>query len=129
MAKRNPVEKKIQRKCYVVGLIAFVSALFLAYFLLENIKKNEQAAVTYTAQDTVRRIQSQLDEYVTCSNVLENVILAGYELNEEGFSTLASMLPNEDGEGLRAGTEGGRHGDLSDGGKRRSDRARSADGP
>ena len=97
MAKRNPVEKKIQRKCYVVGLIAFVSALFLAYFLLENIKKNEQAAVTYTAQDTVRRIRYQLDEYVTCSNVLENVILAGYELNEEGFSTLASMLPNEDG--------------------------------
>ena len=97
MAKRNPVEKKIQRKCYVVGLIAFVSALFLAYFLLENIKKNEQAAATYTAQNTVRRIQSQLDEYVTCSNVLENVILAGYELNEERFSTLASMLPNEDG--------------------------------
>ena len=97
MVKRNPVEKKIQRKCYVVGLIAFVSALFLAYFLLENIKKNEQAAVTYTAQDTVRRIQSQLDEYVTCSNVLENVILAGYELNEEGFSALASMLPNEEG--------------------------------
>lgn len=97
MAKRNPVEKKIQRKCYVVGLIAFVSALFLAYFLLENIRKNEQAAATYTAQNTVRRIQSQLDEYVTCSNVLENVILAGYELNEEGFSTLASMLPNEDG--------------------------------
>ena len=97
MVKRNPVEKKIRRKCYVVGLIAFVSALFLAYFLLENIKKNEQAAATYTAQNTVRRIQSQLDEYVTCSNVLENVILAGYELNEEGFSTLASMLPNEDG--------------------------------
>lgn len=97
MAKRNPVEKKIRRKCYVVGLIAFVIALFLAYFLLENIKKNEQAAATYTAQNTVRRIQSQLDEYVTCSNVLENVILAGYELNEEGFSTLASMLPNEDG--------------------------------
>lgn len=97
MVKRNPVEKKIQRKCYVVGLIAFVSALFLAYFLLGNIRKNEQAAATYTAQNTVRRIQSQLDEYVTCSNVLENVILAGYELNEEGFSALASMLPNEDG--------------------------------
>lgn len=97
MAKRNPVEKKIQRKCYVVGLIAFVSALFLAYFLLENIRKNEQAAATYTAQNTVRGIQSQLDEYVTCSNVLENVILAGYELNEEGFSALASMLPNEEG--------------------------------
>ena len=74
MVKRNPVEKKIQRKCYVVGLIAFVSALFLAYFLLGNIRKNEQAAATYTAQNTVRRIQSQLDEYVTCSNVLENVI-------------------------------------------------------
>ena len=97
MVKRNPVEKKIQRKCYVVGLIAFVSALFLAYFLLGNIKKNEQAAATYTAQNTVRRIRSQMDEYVICSNVLENVILAGYELNEDGFSTLASMLPNEDG--------------------------------
>lgn len=97
MVKRNPVEKKIQRKCYVVGLIAFVSALFLAYFLLGNIKKNEQAAATYTAQNTVRRIRSQMDEYVICSNILENVILAGYELDEEGFSALASMLPNEDG--------------------------------
>ena len=97
MAKRNPVEKKIQRKCYVVGLIAFVSALFLAYFLLGNIKKNEQAAATYTAQNTVRRIRSQMDEYVICSNILKNVILAGYELDEDGFSTLASMLPNEDG--------------------------------
>lgn len=97
MVKRNLVEKKIQRKCYVVGLIAFVSALFLAYFLLGNIKKNEQAAATYTAQNTVRRIRSQMDEYVICSNILENVILAGYELDEDGFSTLASMLPNEDG--------------------------------
>lgn len=97
MVKRNPVEKKIQRKCYVVGLIAFVSALFLAYFLLGNIKKNEQVAATYTAQNTVRRIRSQMDEYVICSNILENVILAGYELDEDGFSTLASMLPNEDG--------------------------------
>ena len=97
MVKRNPVEKKIQKKCYVVGFIAFVSALFLAYFLLENIKKNEQAATTYTAQNTLRRIRSQMDEYMTCSNVLENVILAGYELNEDGFSALASMLPNEDG--------------------------------
>lgn len=97
MAKRNPVEKKIQRKCYVVGLIAFVSALFLAYFLLGNIKKNEQAAATYTAQNTVRRIRSQMDEYVIGSNILENVILAGYELDEDGFSALASMLPNEDG--------------------------------
>lgn len=97
MVKRNPMEKKIQRKCYVVGLIAFVSALFLAYFLLGNIKKNEQAAATYTAQNTVRRIRSQMDEYVICSNILENVILAGYELDEDGFSTLASMLPNEDG--------------------------------
>lgn len=97
MVKRNPVEKKIQRKCYVVGLIAFVSALFLAYFLLENIKKNEQNAATYTAQNTVRRIRSQMDQYVTCSNVLENVILAGYELDEDGFSALASMLPNKDG--------------------------------
>ena len=97
MVKRNPVEKKIQKKCYVVGLIAFVSALFLAYFLLGNIKKNEQAAATYTAQNTVRRIRSQMDEYVICSNILKNVILAGYELDEDGFSTLASMLPNEDG--------------------------------
>ena len=97
MVKHNPVEKKIQRKCYVVGLIAFVSALFLAYFLLGNIKKNEQAAATYTAQNTVRRIRSQMDEYVICSNILKNVILAGYELDEDGFSTLASMLPNEDG--------------------------------
>ena len=65
--------------------------------IVKNIEKEKKTAASYTAQSTVKRINAQLDQYVELSEFLENVILAGYDLNQTTFSELAEMLPNEAG--------------------------------
>ena len=97
MFTQRLVEKEIQRKCYVVGLLAFILLLLCGQVLFENYKKNEQVSASFMAQNTVRRIQSQMERYETCADYLGNVIEAEGSLDEERFSQLASMFTNEGG--------------------------------
>ena len=41
MFNRHLVEKEVQKKCYIVGFIAFVIFLLCGHFMLENYKENE----------------------------------------------------------------------------------------
>lgn len=72
------------------------STSFGLYYCKEH-RERKKTAAAYTAQSTVKRINVQLDQYVELSEFLENVILAGYDLNQTTFSELAEMLPNEAG--------------------------------
>ena len=58
-------------------------------------EKEEKSGAAYMAQSTVRRIKAQLERYVVSSDLMENIINAGYQLDEETFSKLASVIPNE----------------------------------
>ena len=58
-------------------------------------EKEEKSRAAYMAQSTVRRIKAQLERYVVSSDLIENIINAGYQLDEETFSKLASVIPNE----------------------------------
>ena len=97
MFNQRLVEKEIQRKCYLVGLVAFILLLLCGQWVFENYKKNEQVSATFMAQNTVRRIQSQMERYETCADYLGNVIEAEGSLDEARFSQLASMFSNEGG--------------------------------
>ena len=90
-------ENKIRLKSLVVGLVAFALFFLGGYFVLQNKKSEEETSALYTVQSAVRRIRSQVDQYVISSDYLENVIKSGYELDEDGLSTLAGMFPNADG--------------------------------
>ena len=97
MEKRSSVSKQIKKYSLIVGLLVFIASFLFGYINLKNIEKGKKTAATYTAQSTVRRINAQLNQYVELSEFLENVILAGYDLNQTTFSELAEMLPNEAG--------------------------------
>ena len=60
-------------------------------------EKEEKSGAAYMAQSTVRRIKAQLEQYVVSSDLVENMIQTGYQLDEETFSNLASVIPNENG--------------------------------
>ena len=93
MEKGSPGSKQTKRYSWIIGLLIFITALLLGCIIVKNIEKEKKTAASYTAQSTVKRINAQLDQYVE----LENVILAGYNLNQTTFSELAEMLPNEAG--------------------------------
>lgn len=97
MEKGSTVSKRTKRYSWIIGLLIFITALLLGCIIVKNIEKEKKTAASYTAQSTVKRINAQLDQYVELSEFLENVILAGYNLNQTTFSELAEMLPNEAG--------------------------------
>ncbi len=94
---KKSVVKKIKRNCYIVGMISFVVALIFGIIVNSYTEKEQKANATYTAKSTVRRIKSQLDQYVVISDFLENTINEGYPLDQNEFSKLAEMIPNENG--------------------------------
>ena len=94
---KKSVVKKIKRNCYIVGMISFTVALIFGIIVNSYTEKEQKANATYTAKSTVRRIKSQLDQYVVISDFLENTINDGYPLDQNEFSKLAEMIPNENG--------------------------------
>ena len=97
MKKDSELYKKIRVHCYIVGLIAFLTALIVGVFLLHNLEKNEKTTGKYMAQVTEKRVRARLDQYIMLSDLLGNYISAGENLNENTFSELAEKIPNEDG--------------------------------
>ena len=78
-------------------MISFIVALIFGIIVNSYTEKEQKANATYTAKSTVRRIKSQLDQYVVISDFLENTIIEGYSLDQNEFSKLAEMIPNENG--------------------------------
>ena len=95
--RKKSVSKRIRRNCYIVGMISFVVALIFGIIVNSYTEKEQKANASYTAKSTVRRIKSQLDQYVVISDFLENTINEGYSLDQNEFSKLAEMIPNENG--------------------------------
>ena len=97
MKKDSELYKKIRLHCYIVELIAFLTALIVGVFLLHNLEKNEKTTGKYMAQITEKRVRARLDQYIMLSDLLGNYISAGENLDENTFSELAEKIPNEDG--------------------------------
>ena len=97
MKKNSELYKKIRVHCYIVGLIAFLTALIVGAFLLHNLEKDEKTTGKYMAQITEKRVRARLDQYSMLSALLGNYISAGENLDENTFSELAEKIPNEDG--------------------------------
>lgn len=97
MDEKKSASKRIRRNSYIVGMISFTVALIFGIIVNSYTEKEQKANATYTAKSTVRRIKSQLDQYVVISDFLENTINEGYPLDQNEFSKLAEMIPNENG--------------------------------
>ena len=95
MEKYSTAKKRIIKYSCVVGLISFMLLFLVGCMIFGYMEKEEKAGAAYTAQSTVRRIKAQLERYVVNSDLMENIINAGYQLDEETFSKLASVIPNE----------------------------------
>ena len=97
MKKDSELYKKIRLHCYIVGLIAVLTALIVGVFLLHKLEKDEKTTGKYMAQITEKRVRARLDQYSMLSALLGNYISAGENLDENTFSELAEKIPNEDG--------------------------------
>lgn len=87
---------KIKGLVGVIFLLAVVILNSIVHLQMLNREESEKIKASYTAEETVRRIESQLNQYMAKSDLLRNMIEAGYEISEADFSALAKLLIDED---------------------------------
>lgn len=78
-----------------VFMIVFMLTNVCAHLQIQHHKDEEQLKASYTAEATVRRIESQLNKYVSKSNLLKKIIESGYEIKDEEFQSLAAFMRDD----------------------------------
>lgn len=89
------------KKQKINTVIVFVIAcLIINGFLSIQVKRQratEEYKASYTAEITVRRIESQLNRYLAKTDLLKKMIQSGTELTDTQFDKLASYMMDDDG--------------------------------
>ncbi len=92
---KNKTPKKIIIKSLLVFAVAFMVINGIAHTQMLNRKNEEKLKASYTAEATVRRIESQLSKYLVKSDVLKNMIEAGEQVDDAHFNRWASYLQDK----------------------------------
>lgn len=88
-------KKSILIKTVIVFIITFFIVNGGIHFQFFNQKKEAMLKANYTAEATVRRIESQIDKYLSKSDLLKKIIEAYGTISDEHFYNLAWYLKDD----------------------------------
>ena len=89
--------KKIRFYTVLVFLAAFLLVNAVGHIQVNHHKEQEQYKASYTAETTVRRIESQLNRYLAKADILKKMIESGAVISENEFSKLGQYMLDDDG--------------------------------
>ena len=84
-------------RAIIVFLVAFLIINGFAHYQLLQRKEEKQNEAIYAAETTIRRMESQMDVYLTKSDFFKRLIESGYPIDSEQFDALALSLWEDDG--------------------------------
>ena len=93
MNKEEVVQlNKLKRKTGLFFIIV-MGVMFICFnFLIQFEVNKEKISASYTAEDTVRKIETQLGRYLENSEMLKNIISSKHTISDEQFNQLASYM-------------------------------------
>ena len=80
-----------------MALGVFLVLNAICHLLILNQRNREMLKASYTAEETVRRIESKLDNYLTKSDLFKRILESGDDMEERDFYALAELMMDEDG--------------------------------
>ena len=90
MNKEEVVQlNKLKRK---TGLFFIIVMGVMLIFLIQFEVNKEKISASYTAEDTVRKIETQLGRYLENSEMFKNIISSEHTISDEQFNQLASYM-------------------------------------
>ena len=93
MNKEEVVQlNKLKRKTDLFFIIVMGVMLICFIFLIQFEVNKEKISASYTAEDTVRKIETQLGRYLENSEMLKNIISSKHTISDEQFNQLASYM-------------------------------------
>lgn len=90
--KQGKTPKNIKLYTGVVFLAVFLIFNAAVHLQVQHNKDEEEIKASYTAEETVRRMESQLNKYVARSEILKKLIESGYEVNDKEFKQMAKFM-------------------------------------
>lgn len=94
-------EKRKKRSLALRTAAVFLTTLLLmnscGHFLLRGEKNREQLKAVYTAESTVRRVEAQLNKYLSKSDLLKQIVQRDGEIADDRFSDLSGLMMEADG--------------------------------
>ena len=93
MNKEEVVQlNKLKRKTGLFFIIVMGVMLICFIFLIQFEVNKEKISASYTAEDTVRKIEIQLGRYLENSEMFKNIISSKHTISDEQFNQLASYM-------------------------------------
>lgn len=95
MEKRH--RRKLRAKTVLVFIVLFCIINGGVHLQTLNHINEEKLKATYTAESTVRRIEAQVNKYLSKSEFIKNIIESGNTISDEQFQELSQFMMDEDG--------------------------------
>ena len=93
MNKEEVVQlNKLKRKTGLFFIIVMGVMLICFIFLIQFEVNKEKISASYTAEYTVRKIETQLGRYLENSEMFKNIISSEHTISDEQFNQLASYM-------------------------------------
>ncbi|MEQ2768000.1 ATP-binding protein [Faecalibacillus intestinalis] len=93
MNKEEVVQlNKLKRKTGLFFIIVMGVMLICFNFLIQFEVNKEKISASYTAENTVRKIETQLGRYLENSEMFKNIISSKHTISDEQFNQLASYM-------------------------------------
>ena len=93
MNKEEVVQlNKLKRKTGLFFIIVMGVMLICFNFLIQFEVNKEKISASYTAEDTVRKIETQLGRYLENSEMFKNIISSKHTISDEQFNQLSSYM-------------------------------------
>ena len=94
---KNKIPTKLKLKAFAVFVIVFILINGIAHMQILSQKNEEKLKASYTAEATVRRLESQLSKYLVKSDMLKKMIESGENLDTDRFQKWAAYLLDDQG--------------------------------
>ena len=93
--KRKTDRGRMKFRAFMVCVLSFLVVTGSACFLNREQEKEEKLKAVYAAESTVSRVKSQLNRYLAESELVNNIIESGYDIDGEKFSILSQMMQDK----------------------------------
>lgn len=85
-------QRKIIIRTFAVFVITFLIVTICLYYVDKNREEEEKLQASYTAEATISRIESQLNQYLAESHLIKSIVENGNDMTEDDFNTISSYM-------------------------------------
>ena len=87
---------RIRNKTILVFIVMFIGINCAVHLQIMNRINEEKLKATYTAEATVRRIEAQINKYLSKSDLLKQIIESESTISDEHFTELSGFMMADD---------------------------------